>query len=66
MKYEVQAFAAAKFAYACLRGLRGDAGVVECSFVESQVLVLPKFLLLIVLFISIVYIFHRNISLLHR
>ncbi|KAJ0078359.1 hypothetical protein Patl1_37253 [Pistacia atlantica] len=27
------AYAAVKFADACLRGLRGDAGVVECSFV---------------------------------
>ncbi|CAN0920910.1 Malate dehydrogenase, glyoxysomal [Linum grandiflorum] len=37
------AFAAAKFADACLRGLRGDAGVVECSFVDSQVTELPFF-----------------------
>ncbi|CAL9751323.1 unnamed protein product [Musa acuminata subsp. burmannicoides] len=37
------AYAAAKFADACLRGLRGDAGVVECSFVASQVTELPFF-----------------------
>ncbi|KAK1316658.1 hypothetical protein QJS10_CPA05g01645 [Acorus calamus] len=38
-----QAFAAAKFADACLRGLRGDAGIVECAFVASQVTELPFF-----------------------
>lgn len=32
----MQAYAAVKFADACLRGLRGDAGVVECAFVPSQ------------------------------
>lgn len=37
---EIQAFAAAKFADACLRGLHGDAGIIECSFVASQVLML--------------------------
>ncbi|PKU65818.1 malate dehydrogenase, glyoxysomal [Dendrobium catenatum] len=37
------AFAAAKFADSCLRGLRGDADVVECSFVASQVTELPFF-----------------------
>jgi malate dehydrogenase len=37
------AYAAAKFADACLRGLRGDAGIVECSFVASQVIELPFF-----------------------
>ncbi|XP_047315171.1 malate dehydrogenase, glyoxysomal-like [Impatiens glandulifera] len=37
------AFAAAKFADACLRGLRGDAGIVECAFVASQVTELPFF-----------------------
>ncbi|MED6169511.1 Malate dehydrogenase 2, peroxisomal [Stylosanthes scabra] len=37
------AYAAAKFADACLRGLKGEAGVVECSFVESQVTELPFF-----------------------
>ncbi|CAN6348647.1 unnamed protein product [Urochloa humidicola] len=39
----VEAYAAAKFADACLRGLRGDAGVVECSYVASQVTELPFF-----------------------
>lgn len=33
----MQAYAAVKFADACLRSLRGDAGVVECAFVASQV-----------------------------
>ncbi|KAL0921874.1 hypothetical protein M5K25_008988 [Dendrobium thyrsiflorum] len=37
------AFAAAKFADACMRALRGDAGVVECAFVASQVTELPFF-----------------------
>lgn len=37
------AYAAAKFADACLRGLRGDAGIVECSYVSSQVTELPFF-----------------------
>uniref|UniRef100_A0A7C8ZDA7 Malate dehydrogenase n=1 Tax=Opuntia streptacantha TaxID=393608 RepID=A0A7C8ZDA7_OPUST len=37
------AYAAVKFADACLRGLRGDAGVIECAFVESQVTELPFF-----------------------
>uniref|UniRef100_A0A1J3KBP9 Malate dehydrogenase n=1 Tax=Noccaea caerulescens TaxID=107243 RepID=A0A1J3KBP9_NOCCA len=37
------AYAAAKFADACLRGLRGDANVVECSFVASQVTELAFF-----------------------
>ncbi|KAB2604643.1 malate dehydrogenase [Pyrus ussuriensis x Pyrus communis] len=32
------AYAAVKFADACLRGLRGDAGVIECAFVASEVL----------------------------
>ncbi|KAG1341865.1 Malate dehydrogenase, glyoxysomal [Cocos nucifera] len=39
----VEAYAAAKFADACLRGLRGDAGIMECSFVASQVTELPFF-----------------------
>ncbi|KAL6012773.1 hypothetical protein ACLOJK_003262 [Asimina triloba] len=39
----VEAYAAAKFADACLHGLRGDAGIVECSFVASQVTELPFF-----------------------
>ncbi|KAK1383150.1 malate dehydrogenase [Heracleum sosnowskyi] len=37
------AYAAVKFAESCLRGLRGDAGVVQCSFVASQVTELPFF-----------------------
>lgn len=37
------AFAAAKFADACLHGLRGDAGVVRCAFVASEVTELPFF-----------------------
>uniref|UniRef100_M8BK59 Malate dehydrogenase n=1 Tax=Aegilops tauschii TaxID=37682 RepID=M8BK59_AEGTA len=39
----VEAYAAAKFADACLRGLRGDAGIVECSYIASQVTELPFF-----------------------
>lgn len=37
------AYAAVKFADACLRGLRGDAGVVECAYVASTVTELPFF-----------------------
>ncbi|KAK4754146.1 hypothetical protein SAY87_002250 [Trapa incisa] len=37
------AYAAVKFAEACLRGLSGDAGVIECAFVDSQVTELPFF-----------------------
>ncbi|KDO78774.1 hypothetical protein CISIN_1g018265mg [Citrus sinensis] len=37
------AYAAAKFADACLRGLRGDAGVIECAYVASTVTELPFF-----------------------
>ncbi|CAN0917655.1 Malate dehydrogenase, glyoxysomal [Linum grandiflorum] len=37
------AYAAVKFADACLRGLRGDAGVVECAYIASQVTELPFF-----------------------
>ncbi|KAK1359150.1 malate dehydrogenase [Heracleum sosnowskyi] len=37
------AYAAVKFADACLRGLRGDANIVECAFVASQVTELPFF-----------------------
>ncbi|XP_057543091.1 malate dehydrogenase, glyoxysomal [Amaranthus tricolor] len=37
------AYAAVKFADACLRGLRGDAGIVECAFVDSQVTELSFF-----------------------
>ena len=34
----MQAYAAAKFADACLRGLKGEAGIIECSYVASQVI----------------------------
>ncbi|KAJ4714641.1 malate dehydrogenase [Melia azedarach] len=37
------AYAAVKFADACLRALRGDAGVVECAYVASEVTELPFF-----------------------
>ncbi|XP_048429790.1 malate dehydrogenase, glyoxysomal-like [Pyrus x bretschneideri] len=37
------AYAAVEFTYACLRGLRGDAGVVECTFAASKVTELPFF-----------------------
>lgn len=37
------AYAAAKFADSCLRGLRGDADIIECSLVSSQVTELPFF-----------------------
>ncbi|MCI02451.1 malate dehydrogenase glyoxysomal, partial [Trifolium medium] len=37
------AYAAAKFANSCLRGLKGEAGIVECAFVDSQVTELPFF-----------------------
>ncbi|KAG5625325.1 hypothetical protein H5410_010543 [Solanum commersonii] len=37
------AYAAVKFADVCLKGLRGDAGVVACAFVASQVTELPFF-----------------------
>ncbi|CAI9777716.1 unnamed protein product [Fraxinus pennsylvanica] len=37
------AYAAVKFADACLHALRGDAGVIECAFVSSQVTELPFF-----------------------
>ncbi|KAJ7552687.1 hypothetical protein O6H91_06G064800 [Diphasiastrum complanatum] len=37
------AYAAAKFADANLRALRGETGVVECSFVASEVTELPYF-----------------------
>ncbi|KDP32142.1 hypothetical protein JCGZ_12603 [Jatropha curcas] len=37
------AYAAVKFADACLRGMRGDAGVIQCAFVASQVTELPFF-----------------------
>lgn len=51
-----QAYAAAKFADACLRGLRGDAGIVECSYVASQV----SFFLLCLLYL--LFIFFLNIT----
>ncbi|KAJ3674446.1 hypothetical protein LUZ60_005062 [Juncus effusus] len=37
------AYAAARFADACLRGLRGDANIIECSYVASHVTELPYF-----------------------
>ena len=37
------AYAGALFADACLRGLNGEAGVVECTFVESTVTAAPFF-----------------------
>uniref|UniRef100_A0A0D3B7R4 Lactate/malate dehydrogenase C-terminal domain-containing protein n=1 Tax=Brassica oleracea var. oleracea TaxID=109376 RepID=A0A0D3B7R4_BRAOL len=37
------AYAAVKFADACLKGLRGDANIVECAFVASHVTELPFF-----------------------
>ncbi|PUZ36813.1 hypothetical protein GQ55_9G067100 [Panicum hallii var. hallii] len=37
------AFAAAKFGDACLRAMRGDAGIVECAYVASEVTELPFF-----------------------
>ncbi|KAF8017507.1 hypothetical protein BT93_H2627 [Corymbia citriodora subsp. variegata] len=37
------AYATVKYADACLPGLRGNAGIVECAFVASQVTELPFF-----------------------
>ena len=37
------AYAGALFADACLRGLNGEAGVVECTFVESTITSAPFF-----------------------
>lgn len=37
------AYAAVKFADACLRAMRGDAGVIECAYIDSQVTELPYF-----------------------
>ncbi|XP_015963752.1 malate dehydrogenase, glyoxysomal [Arachis duranensis] len=37
------AFAAAKFAESCLRALRGDAGIIECAYIDSQVTEIPYF-----------------------
>lgn len=34
---KLQAYAAVEFADACLRGLRGDANIVECAYVASHV-----------------------------
>ncbi|RDY02944.1 hypothetical protein CR513_13532, partial [Mucuna pruriens] len=39
----VQAYAAVKFADACLHALRGDADVIQCAYVASQVTELPFF-----------------------
>ncbi|KAL3726294.1 hypothetical protein ACJRO7_031219 [Eucalyptus globulus] len=39
----MEAYAAVKFADACLHGSRGDAGIAECAFVASQVNDLPFF-----------------------
>lgn len=39
----MEAYAAIKFADACLHGLRGDAGIAKCVFVASQVNDLPFF-----------------------
>ena len=37
------AYAAAKFAESCLRALAGEAGVVECAYVDSHLTELPFF-----------------------
>ena len=37
------AYAAARFSESCLRGLRGDPGVVECAFVQSELTAAPFF-----------------------
>lgn len=37
------AYAAAKFGDACLRAMRGEAGIVECAYVQSAVTELPFF-----------------------
>ncbi|XP_027359659.1 malate dehydrogenase, glyoxysomal isoform X3 [Abrus precatorius] len=37
------AYAAVKFADACLHALRGDAGIIQCAYVDSQVTELPFF-----------------------
>ena len=34
---KMQAYAAFKFADACLCGLRGDADIIRCAYVDSQV-----------------------------
>lgn len=33
----MQAYAAVKFADACLRALKGESGIIECAYVASQV-----------------------------
>jgi hypothetical protein len=37
------AWAAARFADACLRAMSGEGGIVECSFVASSMTSLPFF-----------------------
>lgn len=37
------AYAAVKFADSCLRGLKGDASIIQCAFVPSEVTELPFF-----------------------
>jgi len=37
------AYAAAKFAESCLRALQGEAGIIECAYVASEVTELPFF-----------------------
>lgn len=37
------AYAAVKFADACLRALKGEADIVQCAYVDSQVTELPFF-----------------------
>lgn len=37
------AYAAARFAEACMRAMAGEAGVVECAFVASALTSLPFF-----------------------
>lgn len=34
---KLQAYAAAKFADACLRALKGEAGIIQCAYVDSRV-----------------------------
>ncbi|KAL2522625.1 putative malate dehydrogenase [Forsythia ovata] len=36
LRWTHEAYAAVKFADACLQGLRGDAGIIQCAFVSSQ------------------------------
>lgn len=40
-----QAYAAVKFADACLHGLRGDAAIIQCAFVSSQACILNTLML---------------------